>query len=67
MPETQQLTAVDLFAGVGGLSLGARRAGFDVPLAVEIDKQIAPTYPRTSKTTPGGLRQCANDRGEICR
>ena len=29
---------VDLFAGAGGLSLGAARAGFDVALAVELDK-----------------------------
>lgn len=33
-----QPKVVDLFAGVGGLSLGAARAGFQVCLAVEIDK-----------------------------
>ncbi|HEY7449015.1 MAG TPA: DNA cytosine methyltransferase [Vicinamibacterales bacterium] len=44
MPKSKPLRAVDLFAGAGGLSLGARRAGFQVPVAVEIDKRITPTY-----------------------
>ena len=35
---------VDLFAGAGGLSLGAIMAGVDVRLAVEKDPQAAATY-----------------------
>jgi DNA (cytosine-5)-methyltransferase 1 len=48
----QELTAVDLFAGAGGLSLGARWAGFDVRVAVEIDERFTPTY---RKNHPKGL------------
>jgi len=35
---------VDLFAGAGGMSLGAQMAGIDVVLAVEKDHQAAATY-----------------------
>lgn len=38
------LVAVDLFAGAGGLTLGAIRAGFDVRVAVEIDPDTCLTY-----------------------
>ena len=38
------LIGVDLFAGAGGLSLGARMAGIDVKLAVEKDFYAAKTY-----------------------
>lgn len=34
---TLKPTVIDLFSGVGGLSLGAARAGFRVALAVELD------------------------------
>lgn len=36
--------AIELFAGAGGLSLGLKRAGFDIVLANEIEKDFAKTY-----------------------
>jgi len=39
-----RLTAIDLFCGAGGLSLGLRQAGFDIVAAVELDSEIAKTY-----------------------
>lgn len=41
---TQRLTAVDLFSGAGGMTLGLRRAGFSVVGAIEIDDLAAETY-----------------------
>jgi DNA (cytosine-5)-methyltransferase 1 len=38
------MIGVDLFAGAGGLSLGAAQAGVDVRLAVEQDPHAADTY-----------------------
>ncbi|MEW5857042.1 MAG: DNA (cytosine-5-)-methyltransferase [Cyanobacteriota bacterium] len=44
--------AVELFAGVGGFSLGVKEAGMDVALAIEKDEQTLATYsqnfPKTS-------------------
>ena len=37
-------TAIDLFSGAGGLTLGLKRAGFKVVAAVEVDGEIAKTY-----------------------
>ncbi|QTE74003.1 DNA cytosine methyltransferase [Clostridiales bacterium FE2010] len=39
-----ELTMIDLFAGVGGLSLGFERVGFHVLLANEFDPSIAEAY-----------------------
>ncbi|MFI5258786.1 MAG: DNA cytosine methyltransferase [Candidatus Limnocylindrales bacterium] len=41
---SERPTAIDLFAGVGGLSLGLEQAGFDVLTAVDSDPVHALTY-----------------------
>ena len=42
----EHLTAVDLFAGAGGFSIGFRETGFDVRLALDSDRSAAMTYMR---------------------
>lgn len=45
------MNAIDLFAGAGGLSLGAARAGFTVRSAVELDKHAMETHRRNFPST----------------
>jgi DNA (cytosine-5)-methyltransferase 1 len=45
------MVGVDLFAGAGGMSLGAREAGVDVRVAVESDPWAADTYARNHPFT----------------
>ena len=40
----QQYNAVDLFAGVGGLSVGLKKAGFNVVASVELNKYAVKGY-----------------------
>lgn len=43
--------AVELFAGVGGFSLGMKAAGIDVALAIEKDEQTQATYSQNFPST----------------
>lgn len=45
------MKVIDLFAGVGGLSTGFRKAGFNIVLANEIDKDIAESYRKNHPET----------------
>ncbi|MFP4333427.1 MAG: DNA cytosine methyltransferase [Campylobacterales bacterium] len=43
--------AIEVFAGAGGLSLGLKRAGFDIILANELEKDFAQTYKANHSST----------------
>lgn len=51
-PAQSPHTAIDLFSGVGGLTLGLRNAGFDVRLALDIDNACAATHHRNLPAIP---------------
>lgn len=45
------MTVIDLFSGVGGFSLGLKKAGYDIVLANEIDVQISDSYKKNHSET----------------
>ncbi|CAH1601447.1 DNA (cytosine-5-)-methyltransferase [Vibrio jasicida] len=47
------MIGIDLFAGAGGMSLGASKAGVDVQVVVELDKAAAQTYLLNHKPIAG--------------
>ena len=46
MPPSRRPTGIDLFCGVGGMSLGFEQAGFDVRAAFDVDAINVETYAR---------------------
>src|SRR4051812_32991936 len=49
-------TAIDMFCGAGGLSLGLERAGFDVLVGADADEWAV----RTHEANFGGLSWCGD-------
>ena len=45
------MTAIDLCCGVGGLTNGLRRAGWDVVAGIDVDGAVGPTYDRNNPTS----------------
>ena len=58
------LTAVDLFCGAGGLTLGLKRAGFKVVAGVEINPEIAKTYKTNHPKTKLLIRDVRETTGK---
>lgn len=51
-PNGRRPTAISLFAGAGGCSLGFQQAGFDVRFATDIDRDAVESYRRNFPETP---------------
>lgn len=60
------LVAVDLFAGAGGFSLAAIKAGFSVDFAIENDKHAVDTYKSNISQLPGGDNTHVFDQSILC-
>lgn len=62
--QTSTKNVIDLFAGVGGLSLGAARAGFRVAAAVELDSRAAEWHGRNFPNSIHLLEDVASLTGQ---
>lgn len=67
MSAGKQLTAIDLFSGVGGMSLGFKEAGFTVAGAYEIEERHVDTYRRNFLETPCHSVDLSRATGEQVR
>lgn len=59
--QEKKMKVIDLFAGVGGMSAGFKKAGFDIVLANEFDKTIAASYEKNHT----GTKMIAKDIKEL--
>ncbi|MCC7247659.1 MAG: DNA cytosine methyltransferase [Lysobacter sp.] len=60
----RKLTAIDLFSGAGGISVGLEAEGYDVLLANDINPAAAKTHERNFPSTPfvcGDIRTLSNE------
>lgn len=61
------MTAIDLFAGGGGLTVGLKRAGFRVALAVDLDRQAVRTYAANHLDVRAARLDVKEVSGDYCR
>jgi DNA (cytosine-5)-methyltransferase 1 len=54
----------DLFSGVGGLSLGAARAGFDVAVAIDLDRHAIASHEKNFPCAQHSRRNISNLTGD---
>lgn len=60
----QKPIAIDLFCGAGGLTLGLKKAGFEVVAGVELKPEIAKTYKANHKKTKLLIKDVRQATGE---
>lgn len=62
------MRAIDLFCGAGGLTLGLRRAGWDVVAGIDVDGALRATYERNNSGAffvPADLRSVSDQEARI--
>ena len=67
MSKQEKPTAIDLFCGAGGMSLGFERAGFEVAAAVDVDPIHVSTYARHFPDTKAVCADLTEISGEELR
>lgn len=60
-PQNRRPIAIDLFSGVGGMSLGFEQAGFDVVAAFDVEDRHVATYQKNFPET----RACVADLADV--
>lgn len=63
-PELSKPKIADLFAGVGGFSLGAARAGFNVAIAIDLDQHAINSHKKNFPLATHSRRNIANLSGD---
>lgn len=56
MQSSSKLTAVDLFSGPGGMTLGLKMAGFEIVGSIEVEKRAAESYTANHPEVPLTLK-----------
>ncbi|MDP8219538.1 MAG: DNA (cytosine-5-)-methyltransferase [Candidatus Theseobacter exili] len=64
MNKVQNISAIDLFCGIGGLSYGLRKAGIDIKVGIDQDKSCEYAYSKNNKADFIG-DDIANIQGKI--